>query len=65
MFLVSFPFPLIVAIHSSLKLLIKMDFYELSQLDFNVLEEKINDNLDILKKKDAVSKIKLKKPDLQ
>ena len=34
-----------------------MDFYELSQLDFNVLEEKINDNLDILKKKDAVSQI--------
>lgn len=32
-----------------------MDFYELSQLDFNILEEKINDNLDILTKKDAVS----------
>lgn len=33
-----------------------MDFYELSQEDFHVLEEKIAENPDILKKKDSVSK---------
>lgn len=32
-----------------------MDFYKLSQQDFHVLEEEINENKDILKQKDSVS----------
>lgn len=34
-----------------------MDFYELSQEDFHILEEKLIENPDLLKKKDPVSKI--------